>query len=375
MDLKACLPQAALAFRGYNITNLGRTTELLEHRAYGPVVQRHLHHGSKLCRKVTGKRVNLAARVRSHKETTLRSYHEAVAMIMAVELAQLDLLREFHGIEYQNARLIYGYSLGEVSALAATGVFAMESSLEVLLSLASDAVELSQDVTLGVLFSRGPELPSDEITRQCLRINLEGRGVIGVSTYLSPNSLLLLGQRDTLDRFKKQLDDVLTERIYLRKNKHRWPPLHTPIMWERSIPNRSALLMHTIEGGFSAPKPPLLSMVTGEANYNDHNARDILRRWIDHPQRLWEVVYETLRRGIETVIHVGPEPNLLPATFERLRVDVEGQTRGSLSMRALSGIVRRPWLSALLPSRAALLRVPLIRHVNLEDWLLDNPPQ
>ena len=50
---------------------------------------------------------------------------------------------------------------------------------------------------------------------------------------------------------------------------------------------------------------------------------------------------------------------------------MDGLTRGSIGMRALSGIVRRPWLSALLPSRTALLRAPLIRHISLEDWLLE----
>jgi hypothetical protein len=36
------LPATALAFRGYNVTNLGRTAELLAHPAYGPTMVRHL---------------------------------------------------------------------------------------------------------------------------------------------------------------------------------------------------------------------------------------------------------------------------------------------------------------------------------------------
>ena len=37
-ELREQLPHAALAFRGYNVTNLGRSRELLEHRLYGPTV-------------------------------------------------------------------------------------------------------------------------------------------------------------------------------------------------------------------------------------------------------------------------------------------------------------------------------------------------
>src|SRR2546421_688582 len=35
----------AFAFRGYNVTNLGRTPELLDHPAYGPVVRAALSEG------------------------------------------------------------------------------------------------------------------------------------------------------------------------------------------------------------------------------------------------------------------------------------------------------------------------------------------
>jgi [acyl-carrier-protein] S-malonyltransferase len=43
-------------------------------------------------------------------------------------------------------------------------------------------------------------------------------------------------------------------------------------------------------------------------------------------------------------------------------------------MRAVSGLARRPWLAAMLPANAALLRAPYVKHVNLEDWLLENLP-
>ena len=100
-----------------------------------------------------------------------------------------------------------------------------------------------------------------------------------------------------------------------------------------------------------------------------------LGQWIDRPQKLWDAVYETLVSGIDTVIHVGPETNLLPATFKRLSDNVQQQLQGrsinSLSLRAMSGIVGRPWLGKVLSSRTALLRAPFVRHILLEDWLLD----
>jgi [acyl-carrier-protein] S-malonyltransferase len=164
----------------------------------------------------------------------------------------------------------------------------------------------------------------------------------------------------------------------VRINPDRWPPLHTPIVRQRHIPDRAAVMMDSMPGGFQPPCPPIFSLVTGERSYDDYHARDILRDWVDHPQRLWDAIYETLASGITSVIHVGPDPNLVPATFNRLSENIQEQTAGrslgKMGMRAAAGLARRKWLSAVLPSRTALLRAPAVKHIILENWLLENPP-
>jgi [acyl-carrier-protein] S-malonyltransferase len=151
--------------------------------------------------------------------------------------------------------------------------------------------------------------------------------------------------------------------------------MHTSITWQRSIPNRAAVLLGTTAGGFEVPPLPLLSGVTGKASYNDHNSRELLHRWTDHPQRLWDMVHETLASRAEAVVHVGPAPNIIPATFKRISDDVRGQLVGyspsRLGLKAVSHMVRRPWLSQLLPNSTALLRAPVLKHIILEDWLLE----
>jgi [acyl-carrier-protein] S-malonyltransferase len=236
---------------------------------------------------------------------------------------------------------------------------------------------LADGVTLGVLFSRGPRLDFPAVRRLCLRVTQAGRGTVAVSTYLSPNSVLLLGQAGTLDRFAAAMVGELPAQTVLRKNTSRWPPLHTPITWQRAIPNRSAVRLETAAGGFRAPVPPVLSGVTGEASYDADNSRDLIHRWIDHPQQLWRVVCGTLAAGVEVVVHVGPHPNLVSATFKRLGDNVRNQLAGyapsRLGLRAAAHVVRRTWLTRLLPPGAALLRAPFVRHIVLEDWLLDQP--
>jgi [acyl-carrier-protein] S-malonyltransferase len=150
--------------------------------------------------------------------------------------------------------------------------------------------------------------------------------------------------------------------------------MHTQLVWQRNIPNRVGVMLHTVAGGFTAPTPKVFSLTTG-TYYNDTNCRDLVYQWIDHPQQLWAAVCETLSEDVDVVLHIGPAPNLVPATFERLARDVAGQLKerslSGIGRRAVGGIVSRPWLRALLPERAALLRAPQLVQVNLEDWLLD----
>ncbi len=368
------LATAAFAFRGYNVTNLGRSTELLAHRLFGPLVEKHLKETSVVCSEVVGRPIDLVKLVREGQDPALERFTEAVGLIVAMELAQVDVLAEFFDVRYADGKMAYGYSLGEIAALIAGGVFEMQHALRIPLSLAQDCVELAQDVTMGVLFSRGPAIDLDAVSWLCVRVNGEGRGVIGVSAYLSPNTLLLLGQKKTVEHFGEIMSDHFPKQVHLRKNEHHWPPLHTPILWERHVPDRAAALMHTLPGGMRRPTPEILSLVTGKASYNEQNSRELLRKWTDHPQRLWDAIYETLAQGIETVIHVGPSPNLLPATFQRVsdnvRTQVASKSWSGIGLRAVSKAVRRPWLAKMLPSRSALLRAPFIEHIILEDWLL-----
>lgn len=368
---------AAFAFRGYNVTNLGRTPELLAHPAYGPIVKQSLNDASEICSSAARRRVNLVRRITRHAPSTMRTYSQDLAMIVAVELAQLQLLAEFFEVSFDDAQLAFGYSLGEISALIGAGMFEMEALLTPLLTLAKDSVKLAADVRIGVLFSRGPALDIDAVQRLCLQVTNQGHGVVAISTFLSPNTVLLMGQGNTVDLFKDTMHEVLPEPVHLRKNRHSWPPLHTPIVRQRNIPNRAGVMLDTAPGGFRAPGIPILSCVTGDAGYNDFNSREILYRWMDHPQRVWDVVDQTLADGVETIIHVGPEPNIIPATFTRLSNNVTAQLSGrsltSLGLRAVSRLVqrRRPWLTNLISSDATLFRAPFVEHIKLEDWLLE----
>ncbi len=374
MDLAKGISRTAIAFRGYNVTNLGRTPELLEVAEYREILVPYLEQASQVCSEITGRPVDLLQRVETRQETELEDYAESIALIVAVEQAQLAILRECHGVDYKEAAFSFGFSLGEIAALVAGGTFEFADALKIPLTLAADGIELAQDMTLGILFCRREELSLAKVQEIFLDINSKNDGVIGISTHLSPNSVLVMGTGSTVEELRGRLKEIAPKGVHLRCNDHKWPPLHTPIVWEKHFTSRAGKMLHTLPGGRTAPVPPVLSLVTGEMSYDDVNARSHMMRWIDHTQKLWDAVCEVLSSGTKSVIHVGPSPNIIPSTFDRLAGNVETQTKNSRSMQALSVAIDRPWLANLLPRRAALLRAPKIKHIMLEDWLLDHAP-
>src|SRR3954468_10356357 len=164
-SLQTKIGTSAFAFRGYNTTNLGRTPELLAHPAYGKTIRRYLNRGSEICAEIVRRPVDLAATVEAQREYGLDGYAEAIAMIVAADLAQVELLEEYHGVRFREAKLAYGYSLGELSAVARGGVLTMAEVLSVPVSMAEDAGALAENTVMGILFSRGPAIDEMDVNR------------------------------------------------------------------------------------------------------------------------------------------------------------------------------------------------------------------
>jgi [acyl-carrier-protein] S-malonyltransferase len=373
-DLKKRISTSAIAFRGYDVSNLGRSPEILEHPAYGPIARASLESASSLCSDALGERVDLAARILAREPSELGTFVEDIGTVVGMQIAQIRILEEVFDIPVRQARLSFGHSIGELSALVLGGAYEMEQLLPVPLSLATDCAELTADTALGILSVHGGTLQIEDVEHLCASISRRGQGLIGPSTYLSPYQVLLIGQHDTLSVLEQEMHHYLPEGVTLRRRPNQWPPLHTPIVWERNIPNRTAMAMLHTGGGDRKPAPPVVSCTTGAASYDEWNSRAILADWTDHPQRLWDVMENTLASGAEIVLHVGPEPKLFPTGFDRLSNRIMKQLKmrhlDRLGSSVIPSLSRNSWLNRKLPANAVLLRAPFLNHIILEDWLL-----
>lgn len=373
-ELTKQIATTVFAFRGYDVSNVGRSAELLEHPVYGVRVRAMLDRASVVCGDVLRAKVDLARRVAARQPAELGTFVEDTATIVAMELAQIQILEEVFEVPVRDAGLSFGHSIGELSALVLGGVYDMEQLLPVPLALARDCAGLTDDTTMGILASPSGALEPERVQRLCSIISSRGHGLVGPSTFLSPYQVLLLGQADTLDLFEAEMREHLPAAVTLRRRPNQWPPLHTPLVWERGVPNRAAVALYHTDGGRQKPKPLVVSCATGEASYDEWNSREILTDWTDHPQRLWDVIEHVLASGAELIVHVGPEPKLIPTAFDRLSGKVMKQLKSRhldrLGRRVLPSISRSQWLARNLPGSAVLLRAPFVNHLILEDWLL-----
>lgn len=376
-DLKGRLGRVMVTFRGYNTTNLGRTTEMLADARYRDIISACLQQASSHASDILKRPVDLVERVEQRAASSIASYAEDVAMIVAVELAHFEILKRQLEFDVRQLNGILGYSLGEVTAVIATDVFRYEDVMTPILQMADDAAQLASDVTMGILFTRARVIDLTKVGRICQEITAEGRGTIAMATFLSPNTVLLLGQYQTVDRFKELMDEVLPKGFHLKKNPDRWPPLHTPIVRQACLPDRAAVQLEKTPGGFNVPTTPILSCVTGRKSYVEGAAREHLIDWVDHPQRLWQAIEVLLGSDVEIVLHLGPEPNLIPATLNRLaenvKAQVNEQTWAGFGLRTWSQLsMGRPWLASVVSSDANILKAPFLHQLNFEDYLLDN---
>ena len=373
-ELKKRIKTSALAFRGYEERNVGRSAELLAHPVYGPIVSATMKRVSAICSEIRRAPVDLEAHILARASTSLATFVEDIGTIVGMEVAQYKVLEQVFEIPIHQARLSFGHSIGELSSLLLGEVYELEQLLPVPLGLAQDCADLTANTTIGILSVSGEALSIEQVRRLCIKISSRGHGLIGPSTFLSPFKVILLGQADTFDLFESEMAAHFAGGPTLKRRPNRWPPLHTPLVWERNVPNRTALALYHIAGGDRKPTPPIVSCTTGVANYDEFNSRGILADWTDHPQRLWEAMKHTLASGVEVVIHVGPEPRLFPSGFERLSDKIRKLMRrrhlDRLGNSLFPTISRNRWLNRSLPGKAALWRAPFLDHLVLEDWLL-----
>lgn len=193
------------------------------------------------------------------------------------------------------ADVVAGHSLGEIAALAASGVLTAEQAVMVSLErgrLMDEAADRAPGGMVAVF------LPLAEVEGHIGRLEMAGN--VFVANDNAPQQVVVSGRTADLELFMNRMDEV---RPGLCKPLRVSGPWHTPLLedarrrfeeWLAGIP-------------FEAPTLPLLSNNTGRMETTAEECRMNVARQLTQRVR-WRETMDTLRvRPVNVLLEVGPQ--------------------------------------------------------------------
>lgn len=223
-------------------------------------------------------------------ESDLKQTENTQLAILTCSVATLRVLKEF-GI-VPNA--VAGHSLGEYSALVASGVLDFSDALRLVnarASLMSEAGETQQGTMAAIL---GMEI--EQLQQLCNGTE----GIVNIANYNCPGQLVISGEVDAVNHV------VELAKAEIGARRCRLLPVsgafHSPLMAPAQRKFGSVLNSVTMQ----PPKVDIAMNVTGAFATDAENIRDLLFQQITQPVR-WEKILRTVEQtDITHFVEVGP---------------------------------------------------------------------
>jgi [acyl-carrier-protein] S-malonyltransferase len=214
--------------------------------------------------------------------------------ILAVSIAA------FRALESTGApapAFVAGHSLGEYSALVASGVLDLSDALRTVRARGrymQEAVPVGTGAMAAVI---GGEL--SDIERVCAQASGEISGeVCSVANINSPGQVVIAGSTAAVDRAIELLKDVARRVIKLNVS----APFHCALM--KPAQDRLATDLERLSLG--EPKFPVVTNVDARITTAPVQLRDALFRQVTAPVRWVESMQLLIENGVDSVVEVGP---------------------------------------------------------------------
>jgi [acyl-carrier-protein] S-malonyltransferase len=202
--------------------------------------------------------------MREGPEDLLTLTENAQPALMAVSMAALRVLKVEFGFDASRAGFVAGHSLGEYSALAASGVISIADTAR-LLKLRGQAMQRAVPVGQGAMASLiGPKTDLD-LAEAASRAGSE-IGICVVANDNNAGNIVISGERAAVDRAIERAKALGARAIPLNVS----APFHCPLM-QPAADEMAAALEHA---RFLAPVTPVVTNVTARPEINP----DVLRR-------------------------------------------------------------------------------------------------
>ena len=190
-----------------------------------------------------------------------------------------------------------GLSLGEYSALYASGVFSVDTLIDLLAYRGKVMAETTQGLDTKMVAVIGPG--EDLIRREVEKANNAGKGIVACANFNCKGQTVIGGHTEAVDYAALLCKEAGAKRC-LELNVS--APFHTPIMKE------AALLMagKLADTAFGNMDIPVIFNATGNFLGEEQTIAHLLEIQVKMPVLFEKTILKLSKSGVDTVIEIGP---------------------------------------------------------------------
>jgi [acyl-carrier-protein] S-malonyltransferase len=240
-------------------------------------------------------------------EETLRQTENTQPAVLTVSIVALKVLQEEKGIHPQ---ITAGHSLGEYSALVASGALSFRDAVQTVRlrgKFMQEAVPMGEGAMAAVL-----GMTPQEIEAVCEKVSMEE--VLCPANFNCPGQIVIAGHSKAVQRAIEEVKKMGKKALLLPVS----APFHSPLM--KPAGDR---LGKTLEGVLIDDlKVPLITNVEAEINTSKEKVKTLLVNQVSSPVRWEESMQRMIQEGIEQVLEIGPG-KVLSGLMKRIHPDLE----------------------------------------------------
>ena len=240
------------------------------------------------------------------KELLDRTVNTQLA-VLTFEIAALEAMRK---LDVMEPAVAAGHSLGEYSAIYASGALGLEDALALVRARAKrheEAVSPGTGAMAAVVGLTGALM--EQLVRSC---SAEGEPV-DLANLNAPNQIVVSGHVRAVERLMEQANER-GARLVVRL------PISAPCH-SRLLTGASARFARDLGGvQFNAFRIPVIPNCFPDIFYSPENTRKLLSRQIVSPVRWQETIEKMALMGVDTIVEVGPK-RVLSGLIQNIRKD------------------------------------------------------
>ena len=229
-------------------------------------------------------------------ESDLTLTENAQPAIMAASMAVIAILKAEGGLDLaRHARLVAGHSLGEYSALCATGAFTLADTAR-LLKIRGQAMQSAVPVGEGAMTAL---IGADIETAEAVAAEAQaGGGVCVVANDNAPGQVVISGSADAVAR---AADIAKAKGVKRAIPLSVSAPFHCPLMQPAADVMRDALAKVVIR----PPAVPVLANVTAQESAEPETIRRLLVEQVTSRVRWHESMLALRSLGVDVAVEMG----------------------------------------------------------------------